>query len=99
MTNHSLISQCWSSTMLEILYCALKVSMLSRVSTSLANLPMKFYGKINVNPCKIKMGVRTHLQAMKIFLLGKLLQLKLPKCINEVKPAPSPPYIEVKYER
>ena len=56
MTNHSLVSRCWSSTMLEILYCALKVAMLSRVSTSLANLPMEFYGKINVNLCKRKMG-------------------------------------------
>ena len=27
------------------------------VSTSLANLPMEFYGKINVNLCKRKMGV------------------------------------------
>ena len=54
MTSHSPISQCWNSTLLRILYCALKVAMLSRVSTSLANPPMEFYGKINVNPCKKK---------------------------------------------
>ena len=56
MTSHSPISQCWNSTLLRILYCALKVAMLSRVSTSLANPPMEFYGKINVNPCKKKKG-------------------------------------------
>ena len=54
MTSHSPISQCWNSTLLRILYCTLKVAMLSRVSTSLANPPMEFYGKINVNPCKKK---------------------------------------------
>ena len=56
MTSHSPISQCWNSTLLGILYYALKVAMLSRVSTSLANPPMEFYGKINVTPCKKKKG-------------------------------------------
>ena len=55
MTSHSPISQCWSLTLLGILYCALKVAMPSGVSTSQANLPMEFYGKINVNPSKRNM--------------------------------------------
>ena len=59
MTSHSPISQCWNSTLLRILYCALKVAMLSRVSTSLANPPMEFYGKINVTPCKKKKKERS----------------------------------------
>ena len=54
MNWHSPSKQCRSSTPLGILYLALKASMPSGVSTSLANLPMEFYNTRNKNLCKKK---------------------------------------------
>ena len=42
-TNHSPPSQCQISTLLGILYCALKVALASTVSTNLEYLPMIFW--------------------------------------------------------
>ena len=38
----------------------------------------------------------THLRAKGKDLLRRLLELKLPECVNEPQPAPSPPFIGMK---